>query len=162
MPVADLERCREGTRIKLIKRVEDDEEKVEGRVVKRTQLALTLTDVTVDGDKQPGFEVVDIEDIAMLQIECESTSVPPPEEPKRRSTKSMISGQRAGQGDISHLNRLHQLRMPEILAQVQLEDPPAEHVITHQKFSPIVIPVPEQDAEHMEGDKYQVTFQSIH
>ena len=71
-----------------------------------------------------------------------------------RPSSSGISCQRSGQR--SHLNSQHQLRMPEILAQVQLEDPPAEHVISHQKFSPIDIPVPEQDAEHMEGDKYQV------
>ena len=50
-------------------------------------------------------------------------------------------------GGTGHLGNLHKLRMPEILAQVQLEDPPEEQVLPwnrDQKFKPVVIPRPEQ------------------
>ena len=50
-------------------------------------------------------------------------------------------------GGTGHLGNLHKLRMPEILAQVQLEDPPEEQVLPwnrDQKFKPLVIPRPEQ------------------
>ena len=56
--------------------------------------------------------------------------------------------------DISHLNKLHLLRLPELLDQVQIEDPmhlqPSENVP-----GAFIIPKPEQDADHMEGDKYK-------
>ena len=56
--------------------------------------------------------------------------------------------------DISHLNNLHLLRMPELLEQIQMEDPTP---LLPSKDTPgaFCIPPPEQDPEHMEGDKYK-------
>ena len=56
--------------------------------------------------------------------------------------------------DISHLNNLHLLRMPELMEQVQMEDSPP---LQASKDIPgaFYIPQPEQDPEHMEGDKYK-------
>ena len=56
--------------------------------------------------------------------------------------------------DISHLNNLHLLRLPELLDQVQIEDSmqllPSDNVP-----GAFVIPKPDQDSDHMEGDKYK-------
>ena len=56
--------------------------------------------------------------------------------------------------DISHLNNLHLLRMPELLEQVQMEDP-TPLPVSKDIPGALCIPQPEQDPEHMEGDKYK-------
>ena len=56
--------------------------------------------------------------------------------------------------DISHLNNLHLLRIPELLEQVQLEDP-APINPSNDIPGAFCIPQPEQDPDHMEGDKYK-------
>ena len=56
--------------------------------------------------------------------------------------------------DISHLNNLHLLRLPELLEQVQMEDPMHLHPSEHLSGA-FIIPKPEQDSDHMEGDKYK-------
>lgn len=55
---------------------------------------------------------------------------------------------------VSHLGTLHTLRIPELLDQIQMEDPVP--LKTQKKGSgALEIPQPEQDAEHMEGAKFK-------
>jgi len=86
-----------------------------------------------------------------------ATTIVPPKQKSRSKIKDrpvICKVRKKNIADISHLNNLHLLRMPELLEQVQMEDPTP---LLPSKDIPgaLCIPRPEQDPEHMEGDKYK-------
>ena len=83
------------------------------------------------------------------------SNVPKPKSKPRVKDRPVICKVRKKNiADISHLNNLHLLRLPELLDQVQIEDP--LHLHPSEKVpGAFIIPKPDQDSDHMEGDKYK-------
>jgi len=178
--VSQLPKCLKGAEVKIFT---TDGEIFEGKVYQTydgKKPKLMVCELRVDGVLQPscrkngiGYEEVFIDEMASLEVtnitpameaagydpeECTLKLPTRPQKPMIAEGRSMLNRNSGRGGGTGHLGNLHKLRMPEILAQVQLEDPPEEQVLPwnrDQKFKPLVIPRPEQDPEHMEGDKFQ-------
>ena len=78
----------------------------------------------------------------------------PKSKPKIKDRPVICKVRKKNIADISHLNNLHLLRMPELMEQIQIEDPSSLQPYKDMPHA-FCIPKPEQDSEHMEGDKYK-------
>ena len=101
-----------------------------------------------------GLEISEIKPDNEANIVPDNVPPKPKSKPKVKDRPVICKVRKKNIADISHLNNLHLLRMPELMDQVQMEDPPP---LQSSKEIPgaFDIPQPEQDPEHMEGDKYK-------
>ena len=60
-----------------------------------------------------------------------------------------------------HLRSLHAVNMPDLLNQVQISPPPSMNKLERLVGKPRILPVPDQDPEHMEGDKFKNRFSHV-
>ena len=114
--------------------------------------SITISDIDTNKDD------VNIKDLKKCETTPSNNNGTPynvvPQNGNLRDRPVICKSRNNNYADVSHLSDLHPLRMPELINQIQMEDP--AQLLANKKIpGAFEIPQPEQDPEHIESDKFK-------